>query len=473
MNSVFDSTSIESLLSKKIRHRQVNRVLHGHPGVALWNSCDLDVPAIMLERRRVVVETGAGLNVYVATPYCIPTVPDRCGFCLFPSEEYRGSKQLDSYLNHLRKEGAMYRGFFEGESPESIYFGGGTSNLYHPAQLIELMGIVREVFPQMNASTEITLEGIPQIFTREKLETLKDLGVNRISVGVQQFEDRLIKFSGRRQKKEQVIRVLEWCRELGLRTSVDLIFGWPTQKLEDMQADLETAVSLGVSHITHYELNVGGRTDFATNLAERLPSVGATLEMFHASRKYLSNAGYKQVTTYDWERPDGELRFEESTRRALSTRGNSARGVQMWGWGFAGASTLPGTAEKPGWTYMNHARASEYFGAIDAGRFPVLRGYAYTGEDLEINALYQALLGIKISRERYTKMFGGDVYEKYQPLWDVLVEKGWMNIDRESMELVGDGVFFTPTIQELLSRPRVQAIQSERVRRARLEPAMR
>jgi oxygen-independent coproporphyrinogen-3 oxidase len=459
-----DKAALAALLSKHIQHRQVNRVLHGHPGTALWNERELDVGAILAERRDLAITSGAMLNVYVATPYCVPTEPDRCGFCLFPSEEYRGGDQLDAYLGYLRREGAMYREFFEGESPDSIYFGGGTANLYRPSQIVELMAIVREVFPRLRADAEITLEGIPQTYTLDKLEAMKGAGINRVSVGVQQFEDRLIKFSGRKQKKEHVMRVLGWCRDLGLRTSVDLIFGWPTQTLDDMLRDLETAVSFGVSHITHYELNVGGRTDFALNHAATLPSIEATLEMFRASRDYLTSAGYRQVTTYDWQRPDGALQFEDATRRALAPVGDEARSVDTWGWGFAAMSTFAGTPERPGWTYMNATRVAECFAALDAGRFPIQRGYHFTADDLELTMLYQALLGTAISRERYRAAFGGDVYDKYRTLWDVLADRGWLRIAPDALELVGDGVFFTPTIQGLLSRPRVQAIQAARVR---------
>jgi len=408
MTSSFDKTSINALLSRLVQHRQVNRVLHGHPGVTLWHQRDIDVAAIMAAHRPAS-RKNLPLKVYVATPYCLPTEPDRCGFCLFPSEEYKSGKQLDHYLEYLRREGEMYRSFFEGVCPESIYFGGGTSNLYNSSQIVELMNIVRTVFPAFNDSTEVTLEGIPQTYSLDKLETMKRAGVNRISVGVQQFEDRLIKFSGRKQKKEQVVRVLEWCHQLGLRTSVDLIFGWPTQTLEDMRKNLEMAVSLGVSHITHYELNVGGRTDFAANHASTMPPIQETLEMFHASREYLTNAGYRQVTTYDWERPDGTLHFEESGRRALAVGGEDVDGSDLFGWGFAAISSFSGTAENPGWTYMNATRVDEYFSLIDAGRLPIQRGYQYAAEDMELNALYQALLGMAVDRQRYAALFGNDV----------------------------------------------------------------
>ena len=76
---------------------------------------------------------------------------------------------------------------------------------------------------------EVTLEGIPQTFTHTKLQAMKDCGVNRVSMGVQQLDDELIQASGRRQTSEQVFRTIEWCQTLDLPVSVDLIFGWPNQ----------------------------------------------------------------------------------------------------------------------------------------------------------------------------------------------------------------------------------------------------
>ena len=119
---------------------------------------------------------------------------------------------------------------------------------------------------------EITLEGIPQTFSHDKLLAMKQCGMNRISMGVQQLDEELIKASGRRQRPDQVFRTLESCAQLGLPISVDLIFGWPNQTIEQMARDLEAVAATGVGHITHYELNVAGRTDFARNRRGELPS---------------------------------------------------------------------------------------------------------------------------------------------------------------------------------------------------------
>ena len=92
------------------------------------------MPDVLRARKLADREIRKQVNLYVGTPYCLPTEPDRCGFCLFPSEIYTNHHQLDEYLGYLKREGDLFRDHFEGAELASIYFGGGTSNLYKADQ---------------------------------------------------------------------------------------------------------------------------------------------------------------------------------------------------------------------------------------------------------------------------------------------------------------------------------------------------
>lgn len=456
--------AVHDTIEKQRTRRQSNRVLHAHPSPLFWLDRDMSVKEVMIERRMASAAIPKRLNVYVGTPYCLPTNPERCGYCLFPSEEYRGQHQLDTYLKYLVAEGRRYQQFFEDEQPASIYFGGGTSNLYKPDDYMKLMQIVRGVFPTMPADIEITLEGIPQLFTREKLAAMKAAGINRISMGVQQLDDEMIKLSGRKQKAKHAFQTLQWCEELGLRSSVDLIFGWPRQTTELMLKDLEAIVRTGVRHITHYELNVAGRTDFARHRRDELPSTEQNLEMYRVSKQFLESHGYRQATAYDWEKcatgRSGEYLFEENMRRAfIRDTDRGIVGCDMWGWGFAGVTYFPGTPEMPGWIYMNSTSAEEYCGRLDESRFPIERGFHYTHKDLGIATLFQMLQSMSVDVALYNELFRFDLLEEYADIWQALVDKGWAEIDREKVTLVGDGVFYTPLIQGLLAHERTEEMR--------------
>jgi oxygen-independent coproporphyrinogen-3 oxidase len=452
---------------KQGARRQSNKVLHGHPSPMFWDPAD--IPSAEVLRAAPSPPTTKGTNLYIATPYCLPTDPDRCGFCLFPSEIYEGHGQLARYLTYLRKEGEMYRDRFAAATVSSIYFGGGTSNLYKPAQYATLLDIVREFF-RVPDGIEITLEGIPQLFTREKLLAMKDAGMNRVSIGAQQLDPEMIKLSGRKQTAAHVYNSIEWCQELGLEASVDLIFGWPTQTPEKMLEDLGAIVGTGIRHITHYELNVAGRSDFAVNHRETLPSIAQNVEMYRISKEFLTSHGYTQGTVYDWEKRDpdtssngaGRYLYEENLRRTLYfDEQGDLQGHDMLGWGFAGV-TIFTALDAPAASFMNPTSVDRYFQMLDAGQMPIERGFSLSRLDVQLLYLFQALQTMYIDGTSYGQVFRSSLVEGFRPLWDALEELGWARVEGASVRVVGDGELGVPVIQAAISHERVEEIRTSR-----------
>ena len=494
-----EAPDIRAWIEAHRQRRQSNKVLHGHPSPVFWLDRDVPIPDVMANRSAASDAMRKRINLYVGTPYCLPTQPDRCGFCLFPSEIYRSRQQLDTYLRYLRREGELFRPYLGGAELASIYFGGGTSNLYRADQYAPLMGIVREVF-DIPHNIEVTLEGIPQTFSREKLEAMQAAGINRISMGVQQLDDELIKASGRRQTAAQVFETIDDCQELGLPISVDMIFGWPNQTIDHMLNDLRALVETGITHITNYELNVAGRTDFSRNRRNELPTTEQNLEMYRIGRDYLVSEGFRQTTPYDFERagpvPSTYL-YEELFRQpfrmdeingngngigsrerlgngnghglgnghgsAASDRHGELVGYDAWGWGFAGISFFFGTPDSPGWAYLNHVRVDDYFRDLDAGRFPVMRGFNYTPEDLHLHLLFQEMQGLTVDGGRFRSLTGRDVVADHRTIWSVLTDLEWVKVEGQQVRILGDGAFYLPLIQNLMARDRLEGMRKERV----------
>jgi Radical SAM superfamily len=185
---------VHEQIDRELPRRHSNRVLHSHPSPNLWLERDVPV-AELLDQRGAEPHAGGAicakrLLVYVGSPYCLPTNPDRCGFCLFPSEVYKGPEQLVTYLRYLTREGELVSGWFDDREMSALYFGGGTTNLYHPRQYGELMDLVRRVCPRATGDVEVTIEGVAQLFTRAKLDAMQEAGVTRVSMGVQQLDPR-------------------------------------------------------------------------------------------------------------------------------------------------------------------------------------------------------------------------------------------------------------------------------------------
>ena len=246
---------------------------------------------------------------------------------------------------------------------------------------------------------------------------------------------------------------------------MDLIFGWPNQTIDHMLRDLKALVDAGITHLTHYELNVAGRTDFARNRRGALPSTDQNLEMYRIGRDYLVSEGFTQVTPYDFERrgplPSSYL-YEELFRKPFREDEGQLVGYDAWGWGFAGISFFFGTPQDPGWAYMNQIRVDDYFRDLDAGRFPVMRGFRYSSVDLRLHLLFQELQSLSLDRRRYLTLMGRDAVEDHRAVWDALADLEWATVDDDLIAIEGDGAFYLPLIQNALAHDRLDAMRKER-----------
>lgn len=450
--SAVPSLSLEEAREHLDRHvdaRQNVAVVHGFPSVLLWTEETVPVPEILADQRRDVERGDARpLHLYVGMPFCPKTDPVKCGYCLFPVEDYTGMEALTEYVAHLRREAALYQPLLEGTQVGSVFFGGGTSNLYRADVYPILMEMVRSLFPALGPDVDVTLEGLPALYTREKLRVAKQAGFNRISMGAQQMNDELNKLSGRRQSARHVIQTIDWCHELGLGCNVDLIFGWPRQTVDTMVKDLEALVATGVDDITHYELHVGGPTDFALNRRHELPTTLQNLEMYRVSRDLLLGSGFEQLTAYNWRRKGYRTSFVEGASKSFE-------GLRGLGIGYAAASSFASPAEsRASWFYKNSTSVAAYKRSIDDGRFPVERGYSAEPIDVRLGMLFRHLQAMRVHRPSYLAAFGIDARAEFAGIWDALEERGFVAIDPEYIRLVGDGVFYTPTIQGMLGHRR-------------------
>ena len=158
---------IESHLDK----RQVNKIQHSFPSPRYWSESRRAGEETLDDRRKLrAMGSGSVINLYLGVPYCIQTNPGKCGYCLFPVEDFVGYDALEDYFGYLKREAAMYMEALQGQQLGAVYFGGGTSNLYKEPMYFELMELIRDLFPVIGPEVDITLEGIPQLFSREKLQ---------------------------------------------------------------------------------------------------------------------------------------------------------------------------------------------------------------------------------------------------------------------------------------------------------------
>ncbi|MFB9994572.1 coproporphyrinogen-III oxidase family protein [Deinococcus oregonensis] len=445
-------------LETKLTQRQVNKVLHSFPSPRFWKGgtgTPLDA--------RPPGQDAPTSELYVALPFCLTTEPAHCGYCLFPTEAYSGQDQLDVYLDYLAREGELYRERWTELQPRSIFIGGGTPNLLKAHQYPRLLGLIHGLLPSLPAATPVTLEGIPQLFSREKLEVMQAHGVTRISMGAQQLDHQLSLLSGRKQQPRHVFQAVEWAAELGLGCNVDLIFGWPQQTLAHLERDLLNLMASGVEHITHYELNVGGMTDFALNRRDELPGPELVREMYHLARDLLMAGGYEQLTPYDFQKKQNQQPgfIYEECRRTFDAH-------DVWGWGYAAISDFPdhrssdhsleAARTNGGSTFMNARTLTAYYAALDAGRLPVEVGYTRTPADLRLSLLFRNVQSLSVDRASYRANFGQDVLDEFPGIWQAAADLGFVTLHDDAIRLTPEGAYRVPLIQTALMQSRVEEL---------------
>lgn len=242
--------------------------------------------------------------LYIHIPFCI----SKCIYCDFLSIPYDEDIAVE-YITAVAKESEL-RSSIAGEL-KTVYIGGGTPTILPAGELVRLFRHLRQVF-DISLDAEITFEANPGTIDREKVIALKEVGVNRFSLGIQSFIDRELRLLGRIHGASDGIRAIELIRGCGIKNlSIDLIYGIPWQKMKDWQYNISRAIELSPEHISIYELTPERGTPLYEYIREeklRKPEEDAIVEMYYHAIDMLTSAGYRHYEISNLARDGFECR---------------------------------------------------------------------------------------------------------------------------------------------------------------------
>lgn len=219
-------------------------------------------------------------SVYVHIPFCLRKCR-YCSFSSYPELDLR-EKYLDGLLAEIDKR-------YRGEKIKTLYVGGGTPSLIGFSQI----GKIVSKFDFEN-NAEITIEANPESTTLDWIKGVLDVGVNRISFGVQSFDDKLLKIIGRKHTVKQAFDTIYAAREAGFKNiNIDLIYGLPTQTMSDVSASVITACEIGAEHISSYGLKIEEGSSFFQNPPKDLPDEDMQADMYLKLCEITSKYGYE------------------------------------------------------------------------------------------------------------------------------------------------------------------------------------
>lgn len=239
------------------------------------------------------------LSLYIHIPWCIK----KCPYCDFNSHAAAAALPEDAYIEALIRDINNELPAVWGRRLTSIFIGGGTPSLFSPAALDRLLGHIRSVLPG-SADMEITLEANPGTFEQQKFAAYRELGINRLSVGIQSFNDKHLRTLGRVHTGLEARRAIDMVHQAGFNNfNLDLMYALPEQSVAMSLSDLVTAIDCEPAHLSHYQLTIEPNTLFHTQPPSRLPDNDLTWEMQQQSQRLIAERGYQQYEVSAYAKP--------------------------------------------------------------------------------------------------------------------------------------------------------------------------
>ncbi|MBP3821366.1 radical SAM family heme chaperone HemW [bacterium] len=219
-------------------------------------------------------------SVYIHIPFC----KSKCHYCSFVS--FPALELKKDYIKALEKE-INYN--YENELLSTLYFGGGTPSLLTSDEFEKIINHFN-----INNKTEITTELNPESVNYEYIRKLYEIGINRISLGCQTFDDKILKLINRRHNSSQVIQAVKAAQDIGFKNiSLDFIYGLPDQTIEMFIYDLKKAVELGIQHISLYGLSIESGCYFSSHIPKNLPDDDKQADMYLEAVEFLTSKGFE------------------------------------------------------------------------------------------------------------------------------------------------------------------------------------
>lgn len=317
-----------------------------------------------------------------------------------------------AYLGALKKEIANARNIFQERQLVSVYFGGGTPSLLEGTAINEVLSLFGAC-----AEAEITVEVNPETATPDKLQSLHNAGVNRLSIGVQSFEENELRVLGRQHTREDLFRAIDAAARLFNNLSIDLMYECPEQTTESWERTLNTAVRLPVTHMSLYNLTIEEKTPFARRereLRKRMPSNTEGAEMLQRCIALLSDRGFAQYE------------ISAFCKNGCISRHNIGywQGREFLGFGPAAFSYFQRKR------FQNVANCTAYIDAIESGVSPqaFLDEIADDARERELLILgLRCMAGVQLEKYRLSQETH-DAIQRCKELGLLAQHEGWLKL---------------------------------------------
>ena len=417
-----------------------NYFVANYPPFAFWKAEAIPDFHAALDRAPA---PGVPLGLYTHIPFC----RKRCHFCYFRVYTDKNADDIKGYIDTLLKDLAFYAGkpVIGGRKPRFIYFGGGTPSYLSPDQLRFLTeGMKRQL--SWDEATEITFEAEPGTLTDHKLRAIREMGVTRLSLGIEHFDDHLLEINGRAHRSKEVQRAYAFAREIGFpQINIDLIAGMVEETEELWKETVAKAVALQPDSVTIYQMEV----PYNTGIYKQMKAEGklvAPVADWETKRRWVDYAyaefekvGYTVTSTTTVVKDPAKVKFEY--RQGLFS------GADLLAIGVASFGHLNGIH------YQNHHDFQPYVDAVNAGQLPTHRAYVLPDDERYLREFMLQLKLGSVSAESFTKRFGIDPRVQFAAPLAWIKEQGFLTSDGDRIGLTRDGLLQVDRLLQEFFKP--------------------
>lgn len=365
-------------------------------------------------------------SAYVHIPFCTQI----CYYCDF-SKVFIKNQPVDSYLEHLLEEFRSY----DIEKLSTLYIGGGTPTALSAPQLeVLLNGLTKNL--DLSVLEELTIEANPGDLDADKIAVLKNSAVNRVSLGVQTFDDKMLKKIGRSHLEKDIYENIDRLKLAGFdNISIDLIYALPGQTMEQVKENVAKAIGLDIPHMSLYSLILENHTVFMNRMRRGklpLPKEELEAEMFEYIIAELERAGFEHYEISNFSKSGFE------SRHNLMYWDNA----EYYGIGAGASGYVNGVR------YKNHGPIRHYLSAVEEGNACITEDHLSQKEQIE----EEMFLGLRkksgVSMARFEEKFGQSFAGLYGEIVRDLVQQGLMQIEGDHVRMTKRGLFLGDTVAE-------------------------
>ena len=421
-----------------------NYFVSNYPPFSQWNAESVaDALAALDQPPRV----NDPLGLYVHIPFC----RKRCKFCYYKVYTDKSASEIEVYLNALIKENELYSRThaFQGRQLKFAYFGGGTPSYISDRQLQYLVEGLHHHVSWDNAE-EVTFECEPGTLSKSKLETLKKIGVTRLSLGAEHFDDAILEANGRAHLSPEIYRAYDWVREVGFpHVNVDLISGMMGETEEKWRDTVRRTIELDADSVTIYQMELPYNTIISQEMLTH--GVSSPIADWSTKRRWLNYAfeefekrGYMVVsaTTVANTRKPGKFVYTSALWH----------GGDMIGLGVSSFSHFGGV------NFQNVHNFEEYVRVLETDQLPLLRAASLTPKQRLIREMVLQLKTGRLKLGYFLDKFGVDIWDEFRTVYERLAEENLLERNDQMIKLTRQGLlevdeflpeFFEPELRSV------------------------